>query len=306
MKVKTYVFCTALVLSALFITGCEPPPPDTLEEFEKPFGIESTLKDEVPKRVNVFIDASSSMYVYTAQGSKFHSIISSMVSRIPPEAEIQYPAYYYGKNGISDVETELFDEPSEQTEETSQTEEKKAPEKPILQPGNITIQENQTGISYRRLFARYLKGSKKIEIMDPFIQAFYQARNLMEFMEMVAGLKNDAEQIEVHLITKESDHLESNQEDYFQQIKNACGKLGIAFSSKFDPTIHDRYIQSDNGWKIIPGRGLDVYQPFDSKDAFTLENRNQRYRKCRGFEVTYIKTNQQKNSNRWRNHENHI
>ncbi len=203
--------------------------------------------------------------------------------------EIQYPSYYYGKNGVSDLETELFDEPSDQTEETSQPEEKKAPEKSILKPGNISIQENQTGASYRSLFARYLKGSKKIEIMDPFIQAFYQARNLMEFMEMVAGLKNDAEEIEVHLITKESDYEDSNQEDYFKQIENACGKLGIAFRYKFDPTIHDRYIQSDNGWKIIPGRGLDIFQPFDSKDAFALENRNQKYRKCRSFEVTYVK-----------------
>ena len=157
-----------------------------------------------------------------------------------------------------------------------------------LTPQNIAIQDNQTGISYRRLFARYLKGSRRIEIKDPFIGSFYQCRNLMEFMEVVAAIKSDADEVEVHLITKHSEYQDSNQEEYFRQIESSCSKVGITFTYEIDDTIHDRYIQSDNGWKIVLGRGLDIFNKFDDKDAFAIENRNQRYRKCRAFEVTYV------------------
>ena len=111
----------------------------------------------------------------------------------------------------------------------------------------------------------------------------------MEFMEVVGAIKTDADEVEVHLITKHSEYQDSNQDEYFRQIASSCNLAGITFTYEIDDTIHDRYIQSDNGWKIIPGRGLDIFQPFDNKDAFALENRNQRYRKCRAFEVTYVR-----------------
>jgi ATP-dependent Lon protease len=111
----------------------------------------------------------------------------------------------------------------------------------------------------------------------------------MEFMEVVAAIKSDADEVEVHLITKHSEYQDSNQEEYFRQIESSCSKVGITFTYEIDDSIHDRYIQSDNGWKIVLGRGLDIFQPFDHKDAFALENRNQRYRKCRAFEVTYVR-----------------
>ena len=33
-------------------------------------------------------------------------------------------------------------------------------------PGQLTIKDNQTGISYRKLFAEYLKGAKQIILTD--------------------------------------------------------------------------------------------------------------------------------------------
>jgi len=36
-------------------------------------------------------------------------------------------------------------------------------------------------------------------------------------------------------------------------------------------------------------RGLDIFQPYDINDTFSLTNRLQQYRKCKAFEVTYIK-----------------
>jgi hypothetical protein len=40
----------------------------------------------------------------------------------------------------------------------------------------------------------------------------------------------------------------------------------------------------------VLGRGLDIYYKFNDKDAFAIENRNQRYKKYRAFEVTYVQT----------------
>jgi len=203
--------------------------------------------------------------------------------------EIQYPFYYYGKESPTEDDVEPQEEQTAEIGGAGLSNQKEALVEPILKPGNITIQDNQTGISYRRLFSRYLKGSKRIEIKDPFIGSFYQCRNLMEFMEVVAAIKSDADEVEVHLITKHSEYQDSNQEEYFRQIENSCSKVGITFTYEIDDTIHDRYIQSDNGWKIILGRGLDIFHRFDDKDAFALENRNQRYRKCRAFEITYVR-----------------
>jgi ATP-dependent Lon protease len=203
--------------------------------------------------------------------------------------EIQYPKYYYTEESSAEDDEEPAEEVQDDFGVNPQPKQKGAPEEPILKAGNIAIQDNQTGISYARLFGKYLQGSTHIEIKDPFISAFYQARNLMEFMEVVAAIKTDAVEIGVHLITKHSEYDDSKQEEYFLQIESSCNRVGITFTYGIDDSIHDRYIQSDNGWKIILGRGLDIFQPFDHKDAFALENRNQRYRKCRAFEVTYVR-----------------
>jgi ATP-dependent Lon protease len=46
---------------------------------------------------------------------------------------------------------------------------------------------------------------------------------------------------------------------------------------------------ADNGWKIILGRGLDLFQQYDYKDTFSLPNNIQEERLCKAFEVTYIR-----------------
>lgn len=232
------------------------------------------VKDQLMRIDNTYEEVR---FAYTDRDEKLHYVKTA--------EEIQFPAYYYGKEGSSEEEKEPQKEPIREADVGH----KEVQEEPILKPGNIVIQDNQVGISYRRLFAKYLKGSERIEVKDPFIGSFYQCRNLMEFMEVVAALKSDADEVEVRLITKHSEYQDSNQEEYLRQIESSCSKIGITFTYEIDDTIHDRYIQSDNGWKIILGRGLDIFHKFDDKDAFAIENRNQRYRKCRAFEVTYVK-----------------
>lgn len=173
-------------------------------------------------------------------------------------------------------------------------------ESPILPPpnpetreptaGHVQIAENQKGVSFDSLFGAYIRGAKKIVVTDPYIRMFFQAKNLMDFMETVAKFMDETNSIEVHLITVKDEFKGDQQNDFFQQIQKNCIRTGIKFTWEYDESgIHARHIVTDHGWKISLDRGLDVFQQYDMKDTFSLANRLQTHRSCKQFEVTYIK-----------------
>lgn len=159
---------------------------------------------------------------------------------------------------------------------------------------NRTYPEGASGISYTKLFGKYLEGAHQIEIQDPYIQKFYQIRNLMEFIEVVARLKSPEDEVAIHLLTKKCDIDEVfyDQNANLGTIKDNAEAIGIDFSYSFDgtDTIHARSITTDTGWKIILDRGLDIFQQYDMNNALSFNNRVQEMRKCKTFEVTYIRT----------------
>lgn len=159
------------------------------------------------------------------------------------------------------------------------------------QEKHLTFRENQKGITFDDLFHPYLKGAKKIVITDPYIRLFYQARNLMEFVESVARSKNDDDEVEVHLVTVEDEFKGIEQNEYFQGIQDTCLNIGILFNWEFVDigTQHARHVVTDSGWKILLDRGLDIFQPYDMNDAFSISNRLQQYRNCKAFEITYLR-----------------
>lgn len=158
--------------------------------------------------------------------------------------------------------------------------------------GHKVFSENQKGITYADLFWPWLKGATNIAITDPYIRMFHQVRNLMEFVEMIAGRKAPEEEVAVRLVTCADELYPEKQLANLVAVENACAAAGIKFSWEFDGTntIHARHIVSDTGWKISLDRGLDIYQKFEMNDAFSLANRLQGYRQVKGFEVTYLKT----------------
>ena len=162
---------------------------------------------------------------------------------------------------------------------------------PSLKEGQITIQENQRGVSYDDLFAPYLKDAKKIIITDPYIRMFYQARNLMELLETITRQKSDDEEVEVHLITIEDNFNPESQAEFLQKIQKNSTPAGVQFTWEFmeAQSIHARHIVTDHGWKILVDRGLDIFQRYDMNDDFSIANRLQRYRPCKAFEVTYLR-----------------
>ena len=162
-----------------------------------------------------------------------------------------------------------------------------------VQPGSQrVVRENQTGISYRVLFADCLAGASTVELVDPYIRNFHQAKNLFEFLEMIMGLQAVGEEVAVSLVTAKAGDFDSDQENLLDQIRDAFSGTSVAFEYTVsdERSLHARHITTDNGWKITLDRGLDIFQPFNRKDAFDLQNTVQEARRCRAFEVTYLKT----------------
>ena len=167
---------------------------------------------------------------------------------------------------------------------------------PTVKEQHLTFQENQRGVSYDTLFGHYLSGASRIVVTDPYIRLFYQVRNFMEFLETVLKYKPIEDEVAVHLITTEDDFKGEQQKENFEKIKESCDTAGIAFTWEFDGTgtIHARHIETDNGWKILLDRGLDIFQHYAMNDAFTFNNRLQQFRPCKAFDVTFLKVQESK------------
>jgi len=196
--------------------------------------------------------------------------------------EEQYPRFYpsfHEEDSAYEIEAEaiIIDMPREKDH--------------VLKEAHLVFQENQRGVSFEKILGPYLKDAKKISITDPYIRLFYQARNLMELMETIIKLKDEEEEVEVHLLTT-ADELRGDQQlGFLNNIAESCLTAGVVFSWEFDDTntIHARNIITDHGWKIIMDRGLDIFQHYEMNDAFAINNRLQEYRSCKAFDVTFLK-----------------
>jgi ATP-dependent Lon protease len=160
---------------------------------------------------------------------------------------------------------------------------------PVLVGGHKIIRDNQTGISYQNLFGDYLSGATEIRVIDPYVRLPYQLRNFMELAKLIAEKKDETEEIKLHLITSNlADYIETAHES-FKQMADSLEPLGIIFTFKFDENIHDRSIDLNNGWRILLGRGLDIFQK--TGGWFDISEYYQEKRQCKGCEVTVIGSN---------------
>ena len=155
--------------------------------------------------------------------------------------------------------------------------------------GAVMVSENQTGIDYGILFAKHLRGAKEILIVDPFIRKFHQARNMMDLLSVILKGKAREEEVTVKLRTAKDEFDPAAQEKYFEQIAEAYAPEGIAFAWEYLDNLHDRWIDTNTGWHIIMGRGLDIFQQFDGRNAFSIQNVVPSRRQCKAFSVTYVK-----------------
>lgn len=150
----------------------------------------------------------------------------------------------------------------------------------------IQIREGETGHSYESLFAPYFEGANKISVRDPYIRLEYQIRNLIVFASLLEPSKG---QKELHLTTSAEDgYQEKVIEQKLEELASDLASHGVEFTFSISPTLHDRSIEIDNGWKIYPGRGLDIYQRPESR--YELSGIDQTKRACRETEIVFVKS----------------
>ncbi len=155
-----------------------------------------------------------------------------------------------------------------------------------LEPVQKRIRDNQSGISYDNLLGAFLAGATNIRLTDPYIRFPYQIRNLMEFARLVAQKKDVDTEVKLHLVTfNEEPHLEDTKKA-FSEIADSLEPLGIFFTWEFNPLIHDRSIDMNNGWKILLGRGLDIFQKTNGR--YDIAEYYQEKRQCKSCEITLL------------------
>ncbi len=76
----------------------------------------------------------------------------------------------------------------------------------------------------------------------------------------------------------------------FPKVKPISSNSGEPIEFDMTESFHARSIETDTGWKISIDRGLDIFQPYNYKDALSLAATIQEERMCKQFEVTYIKS----------------
>ena len=156
-----------------------------------------------------------------------------------------------------------------------------------LKGGQVVIRENQVDISYGKLFSSYLSGAKHIQIEDPYIRLPYQMNLLLEFCSMLIQNKSVEDEITLNLVTwNEPDVMLQESTDSLTEIATSLFDSGIHLTFEFNPNIHDRFIKSDTGWKIVLGRGLDIFQRPEGR--FNIAGFQQEQRQCKSCEITFV------------------
>lgn len=188
-------------------------------------------------------------------------------------------------------QVQMVDEMDDEVEEEQENQEVKRsgsrPRIPKLMAKTISIRENQGGVTYKDLFGDYLRTAKEINVTDPFIRQPYQIDNLVDFIQMVKDVSMVQDTVKIHLSTQnDDDEKVAEVIDSFNDLADELSPMGIEFTFDFKAD-HDRFIQTDTGWTIALGRGLDIYEKFG---RFSLSRCNQRIRRCKAFNVSINKT----------------
>lgn len=160
----------------------------------------------------------------------------------------------------------------------------KRPRIHILQEKSMTFRMGQTGVSYEKLFAPYMAGANSITVEDPYIRTSWQIKNFMEFALMLINTR-PVDDLKLHLITNEEEEKIPELIDKLDDIKDDLASYGIEFEYKFKD-FHDRCIKTDTGWIISLGRGLDVFEKYNT---YSIASYRQDMRKCKEFTATFMK-----------------
>lgn len=229
---------------------------------------------------------------------KYLDMEAQKVFQIKTLEEKMYPAFY--EKVSSDAMHEAVVETKETVDagnlqshvQSSFSEPKPLADANDLKPFHLEFPDGASGISYDRLFGKYLEGVSEISVQDPYLLTFIQLKNFMELLEVLARRKKPEDEVTVDLLTfkDRSEEGQYNQRSNLGQMQDEFAHQGIKLNYSFDETerIHARSITTDTGWKIIIDRGLDIFLKYNTRDFFSSQVGLQEARKCRAFEITAI------------------
>lgn len=149
----------------------------------------------------------------------------------------------------------------------------------------VELRDGQRAVSWSTLLGPYLRGAARIALTDPYIRQPYQFRNLMELLALLLRLKPEGEPLHFHLFTHNEPEFMDKARERLETIKELCLSQELHFTFSFDPTAHDRILNTDTGWSISLGRGLDIYQKTDGAND-PLEYMPER-RACKACRIVY-------------------
>ena len=244
------------------------------------------VKDQM-MRIDSTFDVPEFSFIDTATGE---------TKLIQTAEECQYPDFYEKvKKKSEEVEDNILSVKSGAIDDEKSTE--ATPEsvtvKKILEPIHAIYPEGTTGLSYERLFGKYLEGASEINVQDPYLLTWIQLKNFLEFLNLLARQKNAEDEIVVNLITIKDRSYEGffNQNTNLALMQDQFILQGIKLNYSFDESerIHARGITTNTGWKIIIDRGLDIFSKYNTRDFFSVQSSLQEARKCRAFEMTVIR-----------------
>jgi len=125
------------------------------------------------------------------------------------------------------------------------------------------VKAGQTGVSYENVLLPYLVGAKNITIVDPYIRMPHQVRNVGDLLGLIALAKGPADEVVIELVTSQTDkdQFKKDQLERLVALRQASKSFGLQLNVRLDDSIHDRSIVTDHGWRILLGKGLDIWEP---------------------------------------------
>jgi len=192
--------------------------------------------------LSYFTSEGKEVIVYCPESKK---VLQGLSTVIEPQIQNEIIKEIKQEGTVKSPETNVF-----------HSDDSSAEQEPIEK--HLKIHYGDVGFSYEDVFKEYLVGAKEVTIQDPYIRQKHQISNFLKLAELIVKI-SDCNKI--HLVTSSDDSEQERENKYaFEQIADSLFENDIEFTFDFSDTIHDRQIETSNGWRIVMGRGLDYFQ----------------------------------------------
>lgn len=235
------------------------------------YGFNDQVERAEPEVNTLELEAKVNKLIKDAEKSKKLALNQSRKPQEQKSTKKKIPAPGVDEDLIQSVLKGSFNKDKTQTEEG------------LVSGRHDTFPDGAKNISYEKLFAPYLKGAKAIELIDPYIRTIRQVRNLRELLLMIKNKVPNSKGVYFKLKTKSNPGEEDFLKRQLELLRSDFrGEISFDFELSSNRSLHARTLETNQGWKIILDRGIDIFH--STEIPASQENRP-----CRSFYVTYIK-----------------